>query len=189
MKIIFLHHKSSRNLIRAAFFWPTLTRWWTLQLIRSGYYFTINQRRGRHGALSHLTALPCNLIVPELHQFPEQSIPPLAGCRQPYTLDQYAPFNMSSIVQASQPESQEAALLAWRVPGFKPVFHHSFFFFLRYLPWQVESFRVALKIKMWRECDETLEEVRWTFEPACGDSRGYTGNIKWPTASKLSLMG
>lgn len=134
MKIIFLHHKSSRNLIRAAFFWPTLTRWWTLQLIRSGYYFTINQRRGRHGALSHLTALPCNLIVPELHQFPEQSIPPLAGCRQPYTLDQYAPFNMSSIVQASQPESQEAALLAWRVPGFKPVFHHSFFFLFAVSP-------------------------------------------------------
>lgn len=55
--------------------------------------------------LSHLTALLCNLIVPELHQFPEQSIPLLAGCRQP------CPGPLRSLqneLQSSRPPNQNA---------------------------------------------------------------------------------
>lgn len=42
---------------------------------------------------------------------------------------------------------------------------------------------------MWRECDETLEEVAELLNRRAGDGQGYTDNIKWPTASELSLMG
>lgn len=40
-----------------------------------------------------------------------------------------------------------------------PSFFFFFSVFLWYLIWQVETFRVALKIKMWWEHDEALEEM------------------------------
>ena len=68
----------------------------------------------------------------------------------------------------------------------------SFFFFF--------SFFVVSHLTGWDFscCFENQDVVRtwwgpwgngWTFEPVCGDGRGCTDSIKWPTASELSLMG
>lgn len=124
----------------------------------------------------------CNLIVPELHQFPEQSIPPVAGSRQLCS----GPLGRS-VLQTSRPESKEASSLTWLqicVPSF---FFSLLFFVVSHLTGRDVS-----------RCFESQDVVRtwwdpwgngWTFEPVCRDGRGSTDSIKWPTASELSLMG
>lgn len=124
------------------------------------FYHQSTARQAR--VLSHLTALPCNLIVPELHQFPEQSIPP--WCPRPlhrlqYELHRPGPLNQRARRQLGWPEGP---WLQTCVP--------SCFFVVSILTGGV-SLRIFENqdvARMW--WDPWGSD--WTFEPPC---RGQSG--------------
>lgn len=160
---------------KSSSFWPTLTWLWTLQLIRSGYYFTINQRRGREAALSpHHAALQSNCARASSVS---RTINSSSGwmrttvCPEPlHSPSKWAP--------SSRPPSRESQEWWLCRPG--PALAPNLRFiiiFLWYLSWQLESLCEALKIKMWWVCDETLEEVtellNWHVGTVGGQRRQY----------------